>query len=102
MTTRTEILRDVMKLAWTMARNAQWSARAKSVRPFFAAALKCAWGGIKARLANQAARAKAAAEATLMTAEQVRIAILTLECKDRLSWADMQTLDGYRNRLTAA
>lgn len=99
MATRTEILRDVMQLAWTMARQDQWSWRAKSARPYFAAALKRAWDSIKTRLANQARRA---ATVPAMTAEQARIAILTIECKDRLSWADMAELDGLRAQLNAA
>ena len=80
---------DVMTLAWQMARAAQWSMRAKSVRPFFAAALKAAWQSVKTRLAYLARTPR-------MTADQADHAIRMIENKSRMSHADFRQIDELR------
>lgn len=99
MSAKTELLREVMLLAWKMAEGDRLSARAPSVRRFFAEALKRAWATVKMMRANRAARAAAAAATDTL---ETRRAILILECKDRLSFADMQELASLRAQLMAA
>ena len=82
----------VFSLAWTIAKQDQWSARAKSPVPFFAAALKSAWKEIKRRAVIAAQRAK---EASRPSAD-IWVDIQNLENRDRLGHEGINRLAELR------
>lgn len=92
--------KEIMTLAWAMARQDLWSLRlpASHLRGLFAGALVKAWAGAKTRAANL----KSAAAKVLPAAAMIRNCILALECKDRLTLADYQVLSDSRADLTEA
>lgn len=92
--------KEIMTMAWAMARQDLWSNRlpASHLRGFFAGALVKAWSSAKTRAANL----KAAAAKVLPAVAMIRNHILALECKDRLSSVDYKVLSDLQSDLTEA
>ncbi len=91
--------RELMKLAWTYARQEHWSRRMPggTLRGLFPAALRRAWKDMKRRTAQQAKLTTLAAQAD---AEALRRKIFHLDQKTRLGPAGHREL-GEARRLLA-
>lgn len=92
----------ILKAAWAIVRGADVARY--GLRLILRNALRCAWSDAKRAVAEARRQAEALARAARPRTEAERIAeeILCLECKDRLSPSDWQTLASLRTALRIA
>ncbi len=90
--------KELFTLAWTIARQEQWSKRLTSVRGLFADALRSAWREMKRRAAIAVQRAQPAPRA----AADLMADISEIENRDRLRAADLDRLSELRRAYSHA
>ena len=84
--------KELFSLAWTIARQEQWSRRLPSLRGVFGDALSQAWREMKRRIELAAMRPTP----TPRPAADLMVGILDLENRDRLRGADLERLSSLR------